>query len=105
MTDDKAFREWVQQQPSCISGAFSEWVNGEGRNPACPIRRAATSGVGFKAPYSGVPLTHEEHRDQHQYGEAGCLERHLGGTWTPAQAREWFDVQAAKCRLAWERQQ
>jgi hypothetical protein len=26
---DREYQEWIQRQPSCLSGAFSEWVNGE----------------------------------------------------------------------------
>jgi hypothetical protein len=36
---DKQFREWVQRQPSCISGRHSEWLEtGEGRCIAAHIR-------------------------------------------------------------------
>lgn len=101
---DKAFREWISRQPSCLSGGFSEFVNGEGRNPACHVRRSSTSGTGFKAPYACVPLTSVEHALQHQRGEAACLEAYLGGVWTAEAAKAWFNEQVAKYRAEWEQQ-
>lgn len=67
---DREFIEFVRSQPSCISGAWSTWNYklGEGRCEAAHWRTAATSGTAFKAPYSCIPLTHTEHRRQHQSG-------------------------------------
>ena len=78
---DKQFIEWTRRQPSAYSGEFSEWVNGEGRNPACHIRRANSSGTGFKAAYHTIPLTHAEHLLTHQKGESALM------------PKEWFEVQ------------
>jgi hypothetical protein len=99
---DEAFRQWIQQQPSCISGRFSEHVHGEGRNPACHVRRAGKSGIAFKGVLACVPLTQDEHLTQHQHGEAACLERHLGGKWSVEDSKAWFDRQAARYRKEWE---
>ena len=106
--DDDRFRRWIQTLPSCISGEFSEYLeNGEGRNPACHVRRASTSGTGYKAEYSCVPLTQAEHLVQHQKGEAACLNQFYGGvgTYTPFRAKEWFDEQVKKYREMWEKLQ
>ena len=86
---DKQFREWIQRQPSCISGRFSEYVNGEGRCVAAHVRRSKDSGTGYKAPYSCVPLTQIEHLRQHQHGEEA-----FGG-------KEFFDNQLEKYRRLW----
>lgn len=111
--EDARFRVWIQRLPSCISGQFSEYVNGEGRNPACHVRRAATSGTGFKAPFSCVPLTHKEHTTQHTRGELACLMTHLkekdylewfyGTEDKERAAKHWFDCQAEGYRIRWEK--
>ena len=98
---DRDFREWVQKQPSCISGGFSEWVDGEGRNPACHVRTAATAGTAFKGDFACVPMTHQEHWDQHTHGPAGCLRLHRGGDWTRETAAEWFLLQARRYHALW----
>lgn len=103
-TDD-AFRAWIQRQPSCLSGRFSESVDGECRNLACHVRRAGSSGTGYKGLFSCVPMTDEEHKLQHHYGELSCLfscKPDLGiGTFH--EAKVWFDQQAAKYREEWFR--
>lgn len=77
---DKQFREWVQRQPSCLSGRFSEYLeDGTGRCIAAHVRRARDSGTAFKAEYSCVPLTHAEHLLQHQHGESALM------------PKEWWD--------------
>lgn len=87
-TDDE-FRAWIQRQPSAISGDFSEYVDGEGRNIAAHVRRAGESGAGYKAPYACIPLTNAEHQNQHQVGESA-----LGG-------KEWCDKMRIKYVEQW----
>lgn len=99
---DKEHRAWIQTQPSCISGKFSEYVNGEGRNPACHVRRSKRSGTGYKALYACIPLTHEEHAIQHQKGELALLRRAFPRQlWTVETAKEWFDNQVIKYFKMW----
>ena len=86
---DKQFREWIQRQPSAISGRFSEYVDGEGRCLAAHVRRAATSGTGYKAPYSCIPLTRAEHDLQHQQGESAL------------RPKAWWDQQAEQYLRRW----
>ena len=86
---DKQYRQWIQRQVSCISGRYSEWVDGEGRCEAAHVRRAGKSGTGFKAEFSCVPLTRQEHSDQHQHGE-----EYFGG-------KQFFDKQVIKYRKMW----
>lgn len=79
---DIDYQDYIRTQPSCVSGA-------------CPVEFAHVrriengSGMGIKPEYSGVPLTHEEHMQQHNEGESA-----LGG-------REFFDKQLVKYRQAW----
>ncbi|OWK42044.1 hypothetical protein [Fimbriiglobus ruber] len=87
---DKQFREFIQRQPSCISGRFSEFLEtGEGRCVAAHIRRAGESGTGFKGEYACVPMTQSEHLLQHQHGES-----YFGG-------KEFFDAQRVRYLGMW----
>src|SRR5262245_34683515 len=88
---DKAYREWIQTLPSCISGMYSEYLeSGEGRCVAAHVRRAATSGTGYKAKYSCVPLTQQEHLLQHQHGESYF------------HPKEWWDERVETYRRLWK---
>ena len=87
---DKQFRLWISHQPSCVSGLFSEWMDGVGRCEAAHVRRTwLGSGTGKKGDYSAVPLTRQEHADQHQHGESSVADK------------EWFEAQAKKYLIAW----
>lgn len=65
---DNDFNAYIRTLPSCLSGAYSEYFQGEPMCIAAHISRAATKGIAFKAPYHTVPLTHAEHIVQHQKG-------------------------------------
>ncbi len=113
---DKAYREFIQTLPSCLSRQFSEYLE-DGRRlcVAAHVRRAGQSGTAFKAPYSCVPLTQTEHLYQHQHGELACLfkytrdghlkRRLLKANPTEAEriAGEWFDAQVVKYREMWRK--
>ncbi len=87
---DAQYLAWIRLWPSCLSGAYSEVVNGEGKCEACHVRRvAAGAGVAEKPEYSAIPLTGEEHAMTHQKGESVFC------------APEWFDNQAAKYLTMW----
>jgi len=87
---DKQFREFIQRQPSCISGRFSEYLeNGDGRCVAAHVRRAGESGTGFKGEYSCVPMLQSEHLLQHAKGESV-----FGG-------KEFFDQQRLHYLMLW----
>lgn len=98
---DAEFRDWVERQPSCISGGFNDFVNGDGHNIACHVRRSHNSGVGEKPEYSCVPMTHEEHHYQHQYGEKGVLEKYMRQPYTVQEAKDWFDGKRNKYVHDW----
>lgn len=94
---DETYRAWIRTQESCLGG-YSEYVHGEGRCIAAHVARAKNGGIATKAEFSCVPLTQEQHLHQHQHGEAACLERYLGGGWTPVEAKTWFDEQVEHYR-------
>lgn len=104
---DDEYRAFVQRQRSCLSGRFAEQVHGEGRNPACHVRRAGFSGTGHKAAYSCVPLTHEEHAIQSGAGHGGGGELKLlqlycvANIETVDDAKYWFDQQVKKYLILW----
>lgn len=91
---DRQYRAWIQQQPSCISGAFSEYVHGDGRSIAAHVRRAGQSGTGYKAEYSCVPLTDREHR----------LYEHQKGSSSLGKNKEWFDNKRLEYLERWYKQ-
>ena len=104
-TDDE-YREWIQKQKSCVSGQWSEYVNGEGRCEAAHVRRANESGTGYKPRYCCVPLTREEHMCQHQKGEEYLLYKYnpsfgIGDMLSNDEAKEWFDTQRIKHCEKW----
>ncbi len=113
---DEEFREWIQQQPSCISGDrdYCETLTGDAEMvcKAAHVRRAGESGTGYKAEYACVPLTNEEHSCQHQHGELSCLEIHLKSfpknesnvSAADCIAKEWFDKKRIDyvSKWAWE---
>ena len=106
---DKNFQAWVRKQPSCLS-KDADWdeESGELRNEYCHVRRVSEgAGTGIKPKYFGVPMTHEEHNYQHQYGELVTLtERRPKKGADPAQwnvktAKAWFENKAAQHRMEW----
>lgn len=89
---DREYHEFIKRQPSCISGEYSEYHDtGEAFCIPAHVRRSRDAGTAFKPRYAQVPLTDAEHKTQSQLGEAACLERYLGGTWTPEAAKVKFD--------------
>lgn len=109
---DDEFLEWVRTQPSCLSGN-QDWdeKRGEGRCEAAHVRRVSEgSGTAIKPPYFAVPLTHEEHRWQHDKGEFAAIEKfapqmvkHYGKKHLTNEdgAAQWFERQANKYRFEW----
>jgi hypothetical protein len=104
---DQQFREYIQRQPSCLSGHFSEHINGEGRSIAAHVRRASNSGTSAKPLFSCVPLTQSEHDLQHRQGEAACLNfcKPKDMPWTSFDAKEWFNLTAQQYLQQWVRSQ
>ena len=100
---DADFRKWIQTLPSCLDGGYAEYINGDGRNPACHNRRAGESGIAYKAEFSCYPMTHEQHAYAHQRGELACLQRHAPhlGVETVQEAKDIFDAFVALYRERW----
>lgn len=103
--DDAAFLAWLRTQPSCVSGQFSIYVEGKGKNVSAHVRRARNSGVAIKPRFSAVPLTDEEHRIQHQHGYHGLLNRYRPEVWDRESAASWFDEQVKAHLARWRREQ
>lgn len=116
---DAQYRSWIQTLPSALDGrSFSEWLaeQGEWRNLACHVRRAGLSGVAYKAEFSCVPMSDEQHRYQHRNGELACLLKFttdpqlkmmlLDASPVEAErlAKAWFDAQVEKYRQRWLRE-
>lgn len=92
---DEQYREWIQRQPSVISGQFSEYVHGEGRSIACHVRRVNLgAGMAEKPPFACVPMTDREHQLQHLKGES----------YFPGGAA-FFDKKRAELLTKWAKQQ
>ncbi len=104
---DAEYLDWIRRRRSCLSGVYSEYVNGDGRSIAAHVRRAKNSGTSIKPDYSAVPLTDAEHKIQSNKGEAALLEDYfnqktslsLGKIWSNEEAKEWFDG-ALLCNLS-----
>jgi hypothetical protein len=88
---DKEYLEWVKQQPSAISGEFSEFHDtGEQYCIPAHIRRVQHgSGTAEKPPYCALPLTNAEHQQTHQHGD------------TSLRPEEWWDKQRIKYVSKW----
>jgi hypothetical protein len=59
---DKEFQDFVRKQPSAFSGKKENIVFAHHRT-------AENSGTAIKPPFSGIPLTWEEHALQHRIGQ------------------------------------
>jgi hypothetical protein len=101
---DRQFLKWLTFQPSCLDGAFNQYIDGVGRNIACHVRRASNSGTGVKPPFSAVPMTDIQHRVQSVKGEAEVLNRFHERQFTPEEAKEWFDLQVIYQLAKWRKQ-
>jgi hypothetical protein len=82
--------DWLHKWPSCLSGTYSEWHNGQGFCEAAHVRHVSRgAGTGTKPEYWAVPLTGDEHKLAHQKGDA---------IFYPP---EWWDEQAAHYLCIW----
>lgn len=63
---DQQFLDWIATQPSAISGRFNDYINGVGVSIACHVRTAGNAGIGYKPLYSAIPMTHDEHMNEHK---------------------------------------
>ena len=81
---DRAFLDWLRTQPSALDGAMSLDVDtGQRYCDPCHYRTAKNSGTGCKPLYSAIPLTHEQHLEQHRIGQYNFM------------PREWWEEKVA----------
>jgi hypothetical protein len=64
----KSYENWCRKQPSARSGQTNNIVFAH-------FRTAKNAGIGMKPPFSGIPLTYEEHQTQHQIGQFEFMPR------------------------------
>lgn len=94
---DKQFQEWTRLKPSCVSGRFSYYENGQGKNECSHVRRVNKgAGTSVKPLMSCVPLTSYEHHIQTVKGEAALLDMMQPKLtpWTAQEAKIWFEIAA-----------
>ncbi len=65
--NDRDFLDFLKTLPSAVSG----------KTPCdpCHYRTAKNSGIGCKPLYSAIPLTREEHQEQHRIGTFAFMPR------------------------------
>lgn len=74
-TDDD-YQIWTRKRP-CIISDQNDWVDGQPLCEYAHVRRADNSGKGTKPKFSGVPMTHEMHKLQHDKGETAAYAKHI----------------------------
>lgn len=79
---DKEFQEFVRKQPSALSTSKKDIVFAH-------YRTAKNSGTANKPPFSGIPLTFEEHLIQHQIGQFNFMPRWWWETHVNMYLNEW----------------
>lgn len=86
---EKAFIAWLKTLPCCITGK-------EPSEPAHVRRVSQGAGMGRKPRLYAIPLCHEAHAYQHQYGEFSCLKIYKSPDFVKSieEAKKWFDDQA-----------
>lgn len=97
---DEGYQEWCRNQPCAVTGEINlvDQSTGLMRNEYAHVRRAGEAGTAYKPKYSGIPLAHRVHQDQHHLGESACLHNY-GIDVEDAQA--WFDKQVQKHLKVW----
>lgn len=66
---ESVYLSWLRRWPSALSGIYSHYDNGVGYCEAAHVRMVEFgAGTGIKPEYFAIPLTHEEHRIQHEKG-------------------------------------
>lgn len=69
--EEMDYIQWLHRWPSCLSGTYSEWHNGQGFCEAAHVRHVSLgSGTATKPEFCAVPLTSAEHKLAHQKGDS-----------------------------------
>lgn len=103
--DDRWFRDWVRDQKSCLDGT-QDLIDEDSETYKCEaahVRRAGESGTGYKADFACVPLTHSQHRMQHEKGELAVLRhyRPQDNIQSVEDAKAWFDAARIRTVEQW----
>lgn len=68
---DAEYQAYVRRFPSVLTNDYKAWVDGEPVSEYSHERDVSDgAGVAIKPDYSGLPLTHEQHRNCHQHGQS-----------------------------------
>lgn len=80
---DRLFLDWLKTQPSALSGL----------SPCdpCHYRTAKNSGIGCKPLFSAIPLTREEHIEQHRIGQYNFMPREWWEEKIKYYLKKWSD--------------
>jgi len=87
---DKQYQAWCRTQPSAYSGDTRNIVFAHHRT-------AANAGTGFKPPFSGIPLTYEEHNLQHQIGAWSFMSRDRWDFLCQLHLEKWVNSMMQDC--------
>ena len=100
---DEHYQAWCRNQ-KCAVTKEPDFSQPDGRCVYAHVRRADSSGIGFKGKYRGIPLKHEVHMIQHQKGEREALSYYLNQSFQVESAKAWFDKKASEnaAQWAWE---
>ncbi|WP_018694347.1 hypothetical protein [Algicola sagamiensis] len=101
---DSDYQAWCRTQ-KCAVTAKQDFTQPDGRCVYAHVRRADSSGTGYKPIYKGMPLLNEVHQLQHQKGEREALLAYANLNLSVDEAKAWFDKRADEHlqRWAWER--
>lgn len=81
---DKEYQAWCRKQPSAYSGRKTDIVYAH-------YRTSDNSGTGIKPPFSGIPLTWEEHTIQHQVGQYNFMPKWQWEIEVEAHLKAWVN--------------
>lgn len=105
---DAEYQIWTHDQ-KCVICGNQDLVEetGEMKCEFAHVRRAGEAGTSYKPEYSGVPMCHDHHQMQHQFGESGVLIKTgtISGSMTDENAqqvaKEWFERKAVGNAHKW----
>ena len=69
---DEDYKAWCRTRPSAYNPRNTP---SNSKIEYCHYRTASNSGIAIKPPYSGIPMTMQEHQIQHRVGTFSFMER------------------------------
>jgi hypothetical protein len=88
---ERHYLDWLKTQPSVLSGQFS-WNDGSPFCEPAHWRTARHCGVGQKPAFLAIPLTHQEHAQQHRKGQSVIGSREWWQKQCEAHLRRWISL-------------